>query len=70
MLVLSRRLHQSVIITVPPSTVAQRVEVQVVEIDGRAVRLGFNAAPEVAVNRQEIQDELDAKAKAAGATQP
>lgn len=60
MLVLSRRKEEKIIITVPPSSVEQKIEVVIVDVSGavdvmdRRVRLGFDADPEVEIWRKEI----------------
>jgi carbon storage regulator CsrA len=59
MLVLGREAEQSVILTVPPSNQTQYIEVIVNEIRASSVRLGFEAAPEVEINRREVQEEID-----------
>jgi len=69
MLVLTRKWHEEVIVRLPtdPAELAKlagaAIRVALVEIRGDKVRLGFVAAPAIAVNRQEIddliQDELE-----------
>ena len=54
MLVLSRQEDQRTTITVPPSESATVIEVLVVRVDQNKVRLGFCAAPEVVVMRNEL----------------
>ena len=41
MLCLGRRIGEKVVITIPPSSVAQTVEVMVLRISPESVRLGF-----------------------------
>jgi carbon storage regulator CsrA len=68
MLVLSRKRNQVTYIDVPPSTVTQRIAIVVAEMDREKVRLAFDAPTSVKINRKEVQDEIDARAKAAGVT--
>jgi carbon storage regulator len=51
MLVLSRKLNQSIVID-------GRITVKVVAIDGDVVRLGIAAPSEIPVHRQEVYDEI------------
>ena len=51
MLILSRKLNESVVID-------GRITVKVVRIDGDVVKLGISAPPEVPVHRQEVYDEI------------
>ena len=64
MLKLSRKRGESVVIVVPPSPVERRVRVY---YDGQRcgayASLGFEAHPDVDINREEIQAEIDARAK-------
>ena len=53
MLILSRKVGQSIVIN-------GNVIVKVVRVDGDQIKLGVQAPPEVAVNREEIQREVDA----------
>jgi carbon storage regulator len=57
MLVLSRKKHEAVIITVGD----QRIRVMPVDIRGDKVRLGFAAPKDVTIHREEIQGEIDAE---------
>lgn len=54
MLVLSRKLHEKIVLDVPPSAVSRRILVSVAEIDRGKVRLGFEADREVKVMRLEL----------------
>jgi len=71
MLVLTRRLEESLMIGDPkdPKAAEKTVEVVVVEVRGDQVRIGFKAPPHVKIHRKEIwlqlQDEKKAE-KAAG----
>jgi len=58
MLVLSRNIEQTVVLTVGGETIVVKV-VRVTQ-EGR-VKLGFEAGPAVTINRGEIQDRIDAK---------
>lgn len=57
MLVLSRHRDESVVIA------NGLVTVTVVEIRGDKVRLGFTAARDVSIHRQEVQDKVDAEGR-------
>ena len=61
MLVLNREIDEAVILTVPPSTTPQRIELLVVRLREGSVRLGFTADRSVKTNRGEIQDLIDAE---------
>jgi len=56
MLVLSRKLNESIIIG---AGTPYETEVMVVEVSGGKVRLGFDAPPDVRIYRKEIQDMKD-----------
>lgn len=51
MLVLSRKLDESIII-------GENIRLTVVKIDGGQIRLGIEAPPEVAIYRQELLDSM------------
>lgn len=51
MLYLSRKLGESIIIN-------NSIELEIVEIKGRSVKLGFNFPPEASVLRKEIFDKI------------
>ena len=51
MLVLSRHRDETIVVTTPSGEV---VNVTVVDIRGDKVRLGFQAAPDVTIDRQEV----------------
>jgi len=63
MLILARRKTQTIILTVPPSAVEQKIVLTVVDFrkqDGLPrVRLGFEAEKVVRINRGEVQDAID-----------
>jgi len=51
MLVLTRKLHQSIVID-------DRIEVIVLEVRGEQVRIGIKAPRDVVVHRKEIYDQI------------
>ena len=57
MLVLTRRVDEDVLLTLPDG---QRVRIHVAAVVGDKVRLAFDAPDEVVVNRAEVQDRIDA----------
>lgn len=57
MLVLSRHRDESIIIPVPGGP---RLRITVIDIRGDKVRIGVEAPPDVPVNREEIQEQIDA----------
>lgn len=63
MLVLTRKVHQSIII-------GDDIEVVVLEVRGEQVRLGINAPKNVAVHRQEIYEQIQHENVAASETRP
>lgn len=54
MLYLNRKLGESIIIN-------NSIELQVVEIKGKSVKLGFNFPPDASVLRKEIFDKISAE---------
>jgi len=60
MLYLSRKLGESIIIN-------NSIELQVVEIKGKSVKLGFTFPPDASVLRKEIYDKISEENVAAGA---
>ena len=54
MLVLTRKLNQSIVLT--DQRTGQTYEVFVTEVRGDAVRLGFNVPPHIVVDRSEIAE--------------
>jgi len=60
MLVLARHENQKIIIDTPGG----RIAIMVVEVRAESVRLGVTAPKEYTVHREEIQDVIDARAKA------
>ncbi|MBI1755750.1 MAG: carbon storage regulator CsrA [Fimbriimonas ginsengisoli] len=63
MLVLTRKVHQSIVI-------GESIEVVVLEVRGEQVRLGIRAPRDVAVHRKEIFDQIVEENKAAAQTRP
>ena len=57
MLVLSRKNRESVVVG-GPTGVERLLKVTVLEIYGRSVRLGFEAAPEFPVHRWEVWERI------------
>jgi carbon storage regulator len=60
MLYLSRKLGESIVIN-------NTIELQVVEVKGKSVKLGFTFPPDASVLRKEIFDKISAENNAAGA---
>ena len=60
MLVLTRRLNQSIMIG-DPRKPEECIEVTVVEVKGDQVRIGTQAPRDVVVHRREIYDEIAAE---------
>ena len=63
MLVLTRKVHQSIVI-------GDDVEVVVLEVRGEQVRLGIKAPKNVAVHRKEIYDQILEENKEASQVRP
>ncbi|MBX7134285.1 MAG: carbon storage regulator CsrA [Fimbriimonadaceae bacterium] len=63
MLVLTRKLNQSIII-------GDDVEVVVLEVRGEQVRLGIRAPKTVTVHRKEIYDQIQEENRQASTTRP
>jgi carbon storage regulator len=63
MLVLTRKVHQSIVI-------GEGVEVVVLEVRGEQVRLGIKAPKEVAVHRKEIFEQISQENKSASEVRP
>lgn len=56
MLVISRKPHEQITITVPPSTVEKKITVKVVEITRPSrVKIGIEFPPEVDVSRPDMK---------------
>lgn len=67
MLVLSRRVGEEIILTIPPSTEERRVTMKVVEYRrGDKVRIGVSAPDEIEVDRAEVRAEKDAEPRKVG----
>lgn len=58
MLYLTRKIGESVVIN-------DNVEVTVIEVRGKSIKLGFTFPPEVSVLRREIYDRIQAENRAA-----
>jgi carbon storage regulator len=63
MLVLTRKLHQSIVI-------GDGIEVVVLEVRGEQVRLGIKAPKNVAVHRKEIYEQILQENQSASETRP
>jgi carbon storage regulator len=63
MLVLTRKIHQSIVI-------GDGIEVVVLEVRGEQVRLGIRAPKDVAVHRKEIYDQILVENKGAAEVRP
>ncbi|MCW5945910.1 MAG: carbon storage regulator CsrA [Fimbriimonadales bacterium] len=63
MLVLTRKVHQSIMI-------GDEIEVVVLEVRGEQVRLGIKAPKNVTVHRQEIYSQIKTENIEAAKTQP
>lgn len=58
MLILSRKLGETLVID-------GRIRVKVIRIEGEVVKLGIEAPPDVSVHRQEVYDEIQKNNKEA-----
>lgn len=63
MLVLTRKVHQSIVI-------GDEIEVVVLEVRGEQVRLGIRAPKNVTVHRKEIYDQIQEENKEASEVRP
>jgi len=63
MLFLSRKIGESIIIN-------NTVEMTVIEVRGKTVKIGFNFPPDASVLRKEIYDKIMAENVAASQSQP
>lgn len=63
MLVLTRKIHQSIVI-------GDDVEVVVLEVRGEQVRLGIKAPKDVSVHRKEIYEQIQDENKGASEVRP
>lgn len=63
MLVLTRKVNQSIVID-------GDVEVVVLEVRGEQVRLGIRAPKDVAVHRKEVYDQIQSENQSAARTEP
>lgn len=58
MLVLSRKKSERIMVSVPPSTEPQTIEVVVTDIRGDKAKIGLKANADVVIHRQEVYDEI------------
>ena len=63
MLVLTRKLHQSIVI-------GDEIEVVVLEVRGEQVRLGIRAPKDVSVHRKEIYEQIVEENKSSAEVRP
>ena len=63
MLVLTRKVHQSIVI-------GDEIEVVVLEVRGEQVRLGIRAPKDVVVHRKEIYEQIMEENRTASETRP
>lgn len=63
MLVLTRKINQSIII-------GNQIEVSVIEIRGEQVRIGITAPRTVSIHRKEIFEQIQSENKAASKARP
>jgi carbon storage regulator len=63
MLVLTRKLHQSIVI-------GDQIEVVVLEVRGEQVRLGIKAPKDVTVHRKEIYEQIQEENKGSANVRP
>ncbi|MBT4769909.1 MAG: carbon storage regulator CsrA [Rhodospirillaceae bacterium] len=61
MLYLTRKVGESIIIN-------DTIEVKVIEVRGKTIKLGFTYPPEVSVLRQELHEKIQAENRAAAGT--
>jgi carbon storage regulator len=63
MLVLTRKVHQSIVI-------GDGIEVVVLEVRGEQVRIGIKAPKDVAVHRKEVYDQIVDETKSSAQSRP
>lgn len=63
MLYLTRKIGESVIVN-------DTIEITVVEVRGRTIKLGFTFPPDVTVLRRELYEKIQAENRAAAETDP
>jgi carbon storage regulator len=59
MLILTRRIGETIRITVPPCAQSTEIEIMAVEIKHSQVRIGVRAPRDVAIDREEIAQRKD-----------
>ncbi len=63
MLVLTRKLHQSIII-------GDEIEIVILEVRGEQVRIGIRAPKDVSVHRKEIYEQIQEENKGSSEVRP
>lgn len=58
MLILTRRVNETLIITIPDG---RRIEVEVLGFKGNQVRVGVSADEDIVIHRGEVQARIDAE---------
>lgn len=58
MLILTRRVNETLIITIPDG---RRIEVEVLGFKGNQVRVGVSADTDIVIHRGEVQARIDAE---------
>lgn len=59
MLVLSRRVEESIVVMVPASAgMDHKITIKIIEIRGDKVRLGISAPDEVPIHREEVYEAI------------
>ena len=66
MLILTRRVGESLEIGQEGDVLREAVQVTVIGIKGNQVRIGVRAAPDIRVDREEIRRRIENEEKAAG----
>ncbi len=55
MLVLSRKIHEAIIITIPDG---RKITLRVIDMQRGKVRIGVGADADIVVNRQEVEERI------------
>lgn len=63
MLVLSRKVGEEIVITVPPSAAPQTIVVRQVEVRNDRGRIGVTAERTVSVHRREVYEDIQRQSK-------